>query len=180
MVTTEQLCCEPAASPSLMKLENTRDNGRNYWIRKVLSMQRKKKKCGSVHSERLVSNQRPRRGWLYYGLLGWFVYSLALHCAWRPYIIHQFQAPIQRTKKDTYGLPVVKTQPHGELRVTGYGPGEGLGIPRPTIDTHKPRRPDRHEAISPRAPPQPGTGTAFLSFFLRFRILVCSRIKSVE
>ena len=57
----------------------------------------------------------------------------------------------------------------GWFPVTGYGPGEGLGIPRPTIDTHKPRRPDHREAISTQPQPQPGTGFfSFLSLGLEY------------
>ena len=52
MVTTEQLCYELAASPSLVRLKSARDSGRNYWIRKVLSIQKNKKKfkCPKSHS----------------------------------------------------------------------------------------------------------------------------------
>ena len=44
MVTTEQLCYELAASPSLVRLKSARDSGRNYCIRKVPSIQKNKKK----------------------------------------------------------------------------------------------------------------------------------------
>ena len=43
-VTTEQLCCETAASPSLVRLESACDRGRNYCIRKEPSIQKNKKK----------------------------------------------------------------------------------------------------------------------------------------